>query len=97
MCSYEIIHSCMSLIQLGAVFAGLEEWLGFSYIVALIVGVLTCGLSSIPLIGPILGAIVGIMGAYVGWEWPLWGAILLFVWWPIVCILFAVYDTVKES
>ena len=37
---------------------------------------------------PIIGGVMGIIGAVKAWEWPWWGAALLFFGIPILLILF---------
>lgn len=69
----------IGFIQTGAMFAGFMDSLGkiFGFILALILG--QC---------PIIGGVMGIIGAVKAWEWPWWGAALLFFGIPILLLLF---------
>lgn len=96
-CLVVIFSTVLAVIQFAAVMSGLIEWLDWSYPVAIIVALITAGFSRIPIIGPIFGMITGVMGAHVGWDWPLWGAILLFAAWPLICIGSALWETFKSK
>lgn len=66
-----LIYMGVGIIQLAAVMAGLESWWGvnafLSFIVALIVAYI-----------PLLGQIVGMVGAMDAWGWAWWQAAGLF-------------------
>lgn len=68
----------IGFIQTGAMFAGFMDSLGkvFGFILALILG--QC---------PFIGGIMGIVGAVKAWEWPWWGAALLFFGFPLLLII----------
>lgn len=71
----------MGIIQIAAIIASFENWLGWNSFFAL-VGAMLIGYI------PILGTIMGIIGAIAGWHLsPIW-AILLFCWPFIFSIIF---------
>lgn len=76
-----ISYLIMGLVQVFAIVAGIQAWLGLYWIIALI---LAFFVTYIPLLGPILG----VAGAVEVWGWSYGGAILLFFW-PYVLMLFA--------
>jgi hypothetical protein len=67
----------LGFIQLAAMLNGLSDVFGkfFGFIIALILGEL-----------PIIGTILGIRGAIVNWNWPIWKALALFIGAPIAMI-----------
>lgn len=69
----------LGLFQLAAIMAGLEEWLGLHWIFAIM-------LASFIAYIPLLGTIVGVMGAMEAWHWDLWQSIGLFFG-PLILIV----------
>lgn len=67
-----ILYFGYSLLSLAAMFTGLEAWWGWPGWVAFLAGVFV--ISSFPLIGTILG----VMGAIKGWGWDWYWALLIF-------------------
>ena len=63
----------MGLIQLVAVVAGVHAWLGWHWITATIAAVCVSYI-------PIIGTVLGILGAVKGWRWGYFPAILFFCW-----------------
>jgi len=68
-----VVYVLVGLVQLAAVFAGLEDWLHIPWWISGPIGFALAGI-------PVIGTIAGIMGAIKGWGWSLWGAIALFCW-----------------
>ena len=68
----------LGLIQTAAMFAGFREVIGrfLSLFLGLILGQI-----------PVMGTIMGKIGATRGWEWPWWAAALLFIGFPLLLIL----------
>ena len=65
------LYIIMGTIQMAAIMAGLEHWLGLYWLIAII---LAFPLGYFPIVGPILG----IAGAVTAWHWAWWQAALLF-------------------
>ena len=66
-----VIWLVVGTLQLFATFAGFQYWLGVNWVVAIILAAVT---SYIPLVGTVLGMV----GAIYVWGWPWWEATLLF-------------------
>ena len=66
----------MGVVGIAAILAGLEDWLGVHWLIAVIIAI---PLAYIPLVGTLLG----IAGAVEVWDWQWYWAVLLFFW-PIV-------------
>jgi hypothetical protein len=64
-----ILYAGVAIVQTVAVITGVTRTLGFFGIV---LGVLFGPL-------PLVGTIMGIIGAVKVWAWPIWAALLLFV------------------
>ena len=76
---YYLAYIVLGIVQLAAIcsyFTGVRGW---SLLPGVIVALLTTYV-------PFLGSILGIIGAYKAWGWPLWGAILLFGWMIVIAI-----------
>lgn len=69
---YVILRFGYMILCIGAMFAGLEDWLGLPGWASLIIGIIVIN------IFPTLGAILGLMGAIKGWNWEWYWAVLLF-------------------
>ncbi|MEX0353013.1 hypothetical protein CRONO_07125 [Cronobacter sakazakii] len=77
-----LLYTAVGLIQFSAIISGLESWWGLHWIIA---GLVAFFIAYIP----VLGTIVGIVGAIDVWHWEWWqagglffGAMLLtFVFW----------------
>lgn len=79
-CFVQIIYLGMGLLQLTAIIGGIEAWWGWPWWVAIFVA------TPIAYI-PILGTIVGIMGAINSFGWSPLVAILLFCWPYVIYLL----------
>lgn len=66
-----VIYFGLGIVQLAAIMAALGGWLGLHWIIA---GPLALLLAYLPLVGPILG----MLGAVHYWHWAWWQAGLLF-------------------
>lgn len=73
-----IAYFCLGIFQFIAMFAGLTDWAGLHWLIA---GPLSLFIAYIPLVGTVLG----IMGAMTAWNWPLLHALALFLG-PFVAI-----------
>jgi hypothetical protein len=78
-CLVQIIYFLMGLLQLAAIMGGIEDWWGFPWWVAIFIAF---SLAYIP----IVGTIVGIMGAIEAFGWSPVTAITLFCWPYIIYI-----------
>lgn len=83
----------IGLVQMAAVFAGLQDWLGLNLILT-IIGALIIGVI------PVLGFMTGVGGAVVGWGWEWWQAALLFMWPMVGAVLLtggeALFDSLRR-
>lgn len=68
-----LIYLGVGLFQLAAIQGGIIDWWGWHWIIALIVAFPIAYI-------PIVGTVVGIMGAIKSWNWSPVSAILLFCW-----------------
>lgn len=73
-----IVYIVVGLFQLAAIMAGLESWWGLHWIVAAPIAFIV---SYIPLVG----SIVGMVGAVDVWRWEWWQAGLLFFGGANIC------------
>lgn len=60
-------YMILGLVQLAAVMAGLEEWVGMHWFFAVVLAFIIAYI-------PIVGAVVGMMGAMEAWHWEWWQA-----------------------
>lgn len=74
-----IIYLGIGVVQLAAIYAFLEDYCGWNFLISLIFGFFIAYI-------PILGSICGAFGAVEVWNWEIWQAIILFCW-PILIIL----------
>lgn len=75
-----LAYFVIGLIQAAAMFAGFMSSLGrfFGFVLALVLGEV-----------PILGSVMGFIGAIRAWDWPWWGAALLFIVAPIALMIWS--------
>lgn len=66
-----LVYMALGLLQLAAVISGLENWLGLHWIIAVIIALFVAYI-------PVVGSVLGVAGAIVGWGWEWWQAGLLF-------------------
>lgn len=85
--SFYVFMLILGLVQFAAMVNGFTNTLGpfFGFIAALILGEI-----------PILGTIMGIIGAVNNWGWNVFPAILLFFGVPIVLFLFSIISSRRE-
>lgn len=79
----------ISIVQLAAIYSGFVEWMDLPSIVALV-------LSAITTFIPVLGLIAGVGGAVTAWDWPVWQAVLLFIWPLVMMLILSGGETVLE-
>ena len=79
-CLAQIIYLGMGLVQFAAIVSGIEDWWGWPKLISLFVALPIAYI-------PILGTIVGIMGAIKSFSWTPLFAITLFCW-PYVLYFF---------
>lgn len=78
-----VANLALGLIQVAAVFAGLEYWLEWHWAVcALIGGFLVFILRITP-----LNMVIGVLGAHYAWDWPWTWAVGLFLGFFVVVVL----------
>jgi hypothetical protein len=77
-----ILYIGLGLLQLAAIQAGLTAWLGLHWLLAIILSVILAWM-------PLIGSILGFVGAMKGWHWDWWQAGLLFFGIPLAGIIFA--------
>lgn len=85
-----IAYLVLGLFQMAAVIAGLEDWLGFHWLIAL---PLAFFLAYIPLIGTGLG----IAGAITAWGWTWIQACALFFGPFVVILIFAFISAMLDK
>lgn len=69
---FYILYVVLGLLQLAATIAGFTHWLNWPFIVVFLIGI---PISYIP----VIGQIIGIMGAVSAWGWSMPMAVALFV------------------
>ena len=67
----KLAYFALGIVQVFAIMVGLEVWLGFHWLLAIIIGLILAFI-------PFLGTAMGIAGAIVGWQWHWIPAVLLF-------------------
>ena len=73
------LYFALGLLQLAAILAGLQDWLGLHWLIALL-GALLCAYI------PLLGTILGMAGAVTAWAWP-WSLALALFFGPFMLLL----------
>ena len=66
-----VVFFGMGIFQMAAIIAGFNVWLGWNWFLSLVIALFITYI-------PLVGQIVGIMGAVKGWGWEWWQAALLF-------------------
>ncbi|AKE95975.1 hypothetical protein CWR40_001187 [Cronobacter sakazakii] len=84
-----LLYLAVGLIQFSAIISGLESWWGLHWIIA---GVLAFFIAYIP----VLGAIVGMVGAMDVWHWEWWQAGGLFFGVMILTVIFVGLTSILE-
>lgn len=72
-CLVQIVYFGMGLLQIGAIVGGITDWWGWPWWLAIFVATPVAYI-------PILGTVVGIMGAIRSFDCSLLFAVLLFCW-----------------
>lgn len=84
-----IIYVAIGLLQYFAIQDGLTSWVGLPWLIAVpaafVLGYI-----------PIVGSVLGVLGASYVWKWSWTSAILLFCW-PVVLFGFALLSQVAGS
>ena len=75
-----IVYAVMGIIQIAATVTGFKAWWGWNDFFAILGAVFVGYL-------PVIGTIMGIMGAVKGWHWQPLLAILFFCW-PVILYVF---------
>lgn len=84
-----IAYVVLGLVQLAAVMAGLEEWVGLHWVLAFFLALIIAYI-------PLVGSVVGIMGAIEAWHWAWWQAGALFFGGLAVVVVLAVVSGAAE-
>jgi hypothetical protein len=66
-----ILYMALGLFQIAATIVGIEHWLGIPWFFAAIIAMLIAWL-------PVIGTILGMVGAHYAWGWSWLSAFLLF-------------------
>lgn len=77
-----IASICLMLVTLVAYYAGMRVWLGWGFFPAFAVMIVAFMLRDL---GGLFLSVVGFIGMWKGWDWPLWQALI--VAFPMVAIL----------
>lgn len=72
-CLFQIVYFGMGLLQLAAIIGGIEDWWGWPWWLAILIAFPVAYI-------PILGTVVGIMGAVESFGWSVGTSIALFCW-----------------
>ena len=76
-----LVYFGMGLVQLAAIFTGIDEVLGVGWFLSAVIGLCVTYI-------PLIGTIGGLWGAMEGWGWSFWEAgILFFGPWIMVLII----------
>lgn len=73
---YPVIYVITSILQFFAIYAYFSLAHDMNGILSLILAVITCWI-------PILGTVLGVLGAHNGWGWS-WFAVILLFFWPYI-------------
>jgi hypothetical protein len=79
-CLAYAVYMLMGLVQLAAILGGIEDWWGWPWWIAIFIAMPVAYI-------PILGTVVGIMGAIKSFGWSPIFSILLFGWPYILYII----------
>jgi len=66
-----VLFLALGLFQLAATYAGLVDWLGVPWLLAVLLSVFIGWM-------PLVGTVLGVLGAVYVWHWAWWQAVLLF-------------------
>lgn len=75
-----LVFFAISIIQIAAIIGAFHLWLGWNAVLSVILALVLTWF-------PLIGAVLGVLGAVHAWHWEWWQAILLFAW-PVVLMLF---------
>lgn len=85
-----VIYFGIGLLQLAAIQGGIEDWWGWHWLIAIVIAL---PIAYIPLVG----TVVGVMGAMKSWGWSLLTSILLFGWPYVLFVIVLVGGGVSEA
>lgn len=66
-----VLYLGLGLFQIAATIAGIQYWLGFHWLIAAVIAFFTAS-------WPVVGTILGMVGAHYAWGWSWFAAFLLF-------------------
>lgn len=93
MALFVVANFAIGIVQAAAVFAGVEHWLNWHWLVcALISGFLVFILRITP-----LNVVIGILGAHYAWYWPWSWSIALFVGFLVVVTVISLLVGATQS
>ncbi|WP_446935379.1 hypothetical protein [Morganella morganii] len=84
------LYWILNIVQIAAVIAGFHDWLGWNIVISVILAMVIGWM-------PLIGTVLGIMGAVHGWGWEYWQAILLFIWPMVLALFFGTLSMVFEK
>lgn len=85
-----VIYWILNIVQIMAVLAGFHDWLGWNLFISALFAI---GMGWFP----VIGTIMGVLGAVHGWGWEYWQAILLFIWPMVLALSFGTLSMVFEK
>lgn len=80
---FPIIYFASSIMQFFATYAYFAHAHDMNGILSFFLAIISCWI-------PILGTVLGVLGAHDGWGWSWTGSILLFIWPYIFYMLFGI-------
>lgn len=69
-----IIGICLLIVTLAAYYAGMRVWLGWGFFPAFAVMIVAFMFRDL---GALFLSVVGFIGMWKGWDWPLWQALII--------------------
>lgn len=68
-----IAIGALLVLTVAAYFAGMEVWLGWGFVPALVVLIIACIVRDL---GGLFVSVIAFVGMWKGWDWPVWQAFL---------------------
>jgi len=84
-----LVFFILGLFQLFGVLSFFDDYLGWNFIISIILGFFVSNI-------PIIGTVLGILGMKFGFGWEWWQAILLYCWGFIPFIL-TLFPTLRDK